>query len=60
MVSVCELRVSYGPVEILHGVNFTVNRGETLVILGGSGFREKYAPAHVSRPGKTHLGGNLD
>jgi phospholipid/cholesterol/gamma-HCH transport system ATP-binding protein len=37
MVAVCDLRVSYGPVEILHGVNFAVNRGETLVILGGSG-----------------------
>jgi phospholipid/cholesterol/gamma-HCH transport system ATP-binding protein len=37
MVSVRDLRVSYGPVEILHGINFEVKPGETLVILGGSG-----------------------
>lgn len=37
MVSVRDLRVSYGEREILHGVNFEVQRGETLVILGGSG-----------------------
>ena len=37
MVSVRDLRVSYGAVEILHGINFEVNHGETLVILGGSG-----------------------
>ena len=37
MVSVRDLRVSYGPVEILHGIHLEVNRGETLVILGGSG-----------------------
>jgi phospholipid/cholesterol/gamma-HCH transport system ATP-binding protein len=37
MVSVRDLRVSYGAVEILHGVNFEVKAGETLVILGGSG-----------------------
>jgi phospholipid/cholesterol/gamma-HCH transport system ATP-binding protein len=37
MVSVRDLRVSYGAVEILHGINFEVKHGETLVILGGSG-----------------------
>jgi phospholipid/cholesterol/gamma-HCH transport system ATP-binding protein len=37
MVSVRDLRVSYGAVEILHGINFEVKAGETLVILGGSG-----------------------
>jgi phospholipid/cholesterol/gamma-HCH transport system ATP-binding protein len=37
MVSVRDLRVSYGAVEILHGINFDVKQGETLVILGGSG-----------------------
>jgi phospholipid/cholesterol/gamma-HCH transport system ATP-binding protein len=37
MVSVRDLRVSYGAVEILHGINFEVKPGETLVILGGSG-----------------------
>src|ERR1700688_2136501 len=37
MISLRDLRVSYGDREILHGVSFDVMRGETLVILGGSG-----------------------
>src|SRR5271167_3280314 len=37
MISLRDVRVSYGEVEILHGITFDVMRGETLVILGGSG-----------------------
>jgi len=37
MISLRDLRVSYGERVILHGVSFGVMRGETLVILGGSG-----------------------
>src|SRR6201997_4271719 len=37
MLSLRDVRVSYGEVEILHGITFEVKRGETLVILGGSG-----------------------
>src|ERR1700726_1047706 len=37
MISLRDLRVSYGEREILHGINFDVMPGETLVILGGSG-----------------------
>src|SRR5256886_8669063 len=37
MLSVRDLHVRYGEREILHGVSFDVQRGETLVILGGSG-----------------------
>ncbi|HKW33944.1 MAG TPA: ABC transporter ATP-binding protein [Candidatus Acidoferrum sp.] len=37
MISLRNLRVSYGEREILHGIEFDVKRGETLVILGGSG-----------------------
>ena len=37
MVSLRDLRVSYGDHEILHGIDLDVMRGETLVILGGSG-----------------------
>jgi phospholipid/cholesterol/gamma-HCH transport system ATP-binding protein len=37
MISLQELRVSYTGREILHGISFDVQRGETLVILGGSG-----------------------
>src|SRR3989442_305578 len=36
-ISLRDLRVSYGEREILHGVSFDVQQGETLVILGGSG-----------------------
>lgn len=37
MISLRDLRVSYGEREILHGITFDVRHGETLVILGGSG-----------------------
>jgi phospholipid/cholesterol/gamma-HCH transport system ATP-binding protein len=37
MISLRDLRVSYGEREILHGITFDVKREETLVILGGSG-----------------------
>jgi phospholipid/cholesterol/gamma-HCH transport system ATP-binding protein len=36
-VAVRNLRVNYGAREILHGLNFEVPAGETLVIMGGSG-----------------------
>jgi phospholipid/cholesterol/gamma-HCH transport system ATP-binding protein len=36
-ISVKNLRVNYGEREILHGISFDVQPGETLVILGGSG-----------------------
>src|SRR5882757_9782000 len=37
VISLRNLRVSYGDREILHGISFDVRQGETLVILGGSG-----------------------
>ncbi len=37
MISLRDLRVAYGGREILHGINFDVQQGETMVILGGSG-----------------------
>jgi phospholipid/cholesterol/gamma-HCH transport system ATP-binding protein len=37
VISVVDLRVSYGEREVLHGISFDVRKGETLVILGGSG-----------------------
>jgi phospholipid/cholesterol/gamma-HCH transport system ATP-binding protein len=37
VISLRDLRVSYGEREILHGITFDVVQGETLVILGGSG-----------------------
>ena len=37
VISVRDLHVKYGEREILHGVDFDVRHGETVVILGGSG-----------------------
>ena len=37
IVSVSNLRVEYGSREVLHGLTFEVRRGETLVVIGGSG-----------------------
>ena len=37
VISLRDLRVSYGDREILHGISFDVLSSETLVILGGSG-----------------------
>jgi len=37
VIAVRNLRVNYGEREILHGIDFGVQRGETMVILGGSG-----------------------
>jgi len=37
VISVRDLRVTYGDREVLHGIQFDVMRGETVVILGGSG-----------------------
>jgi len=36
-ISVRALRVNYGDREVLHGIDFEVRNGETVVILGGSG-----------------------
>lgn len=37
IISARELRVKYGELEVLHGLSFEVRRGETLVVMGGSG-----------------------
>ncbi len=37
VISTRGLRVSYGNREVLHGIDFEVSHGETVVILGGSG-----------------------
>ncbi len=37
LISARDLRVKYGDLEVLHGLSFEVRRGETLVVMGGSG-----------------------
>src|SRR5882724_4817336 len=49
MISLRNLRVSYGEHELLHGISFDVQRGETLVILGGLGSRERISPPSPPR-----------
>ena len=44
VISLRDLRVSYGEREILHGIHFDVMAGETLVILGGSGSGKSMGP----------------
>ena len=56
MVSLRDLRVSYGDREILHGISFDVLRGETMVILGGSGSGQEHAAAHAGRAGAAERG----
>lgn len=37
MLTVESLKAGYGPIEVLHGLDFTVNDGEIVVILGANG-----------------------
>jgi phospholipid/cholesterol/gamma-HCH transport system ATP-binding protein len=37
IISARDVRVSYGEREVLHGLTFDVRRGETMVLMGGSG-----------------------
>jgi len=37
IISARDLRVRYGDREVLHGLTFAVQHGETLVVIGGSG-----------------------
>ncbi len=36
-IEVVDLVTHYGPREILHGINLTINEGEIMIIMGGSG-----------------------
>lgn len=37
MLAVCDYRVAYGQSEVLHGMNFAINAGEIVAILGRNG-----------------------
>jgi branched-chain amino acid transport system ATP-binding protein len=37
LLEVTDLRVAYGEVEVLHGISFTVNRGEIVTLIGANG-----------------------
>ncbi|MGE0502022.1 MAG: ABC transporter ATP-binding protein [Rhizobiaceae bacterium] len=37
MLDVADLRVSYGPIEALHGVSMSIAQGETVTVIGANG-----------------------
>ncbi|MFH0788532.1 MAG: ATP-binding cassette domain-containing protein, partial [Pseudomonadota bacterium] len=37
LLSVEDLRVAYGPIEALHGINFRVEEGEMVTLIGANG-----------------------
>lgn len=37
MLTVTDLRVSYGPIEVVHGISLEVNRGECVALIGANG-----------------------
>ena len=37
LLEVTDLEAGYGPVQVLRGMSFTVDAGETVVILGANG-----------------------
>lgn len=37
MLSISDLRVSYGPIEVIHGIDIDVNEGECVALIGANG-----------------------
>jgi phospholipid/cholesterol/gamma-HCH transport system ATP-binding protein len=37
VIKVCDLELSYGSFVLMHELNFTINRGDIFIIMGGSG-----------------------
>src|SRR4051795_3028405 len=47
MISVRDLMVSYGGRRVLDGINLDIERGETMVLLGGSGSGKSTLLRHI-------------
>jgi branched-chain amino acid transport system ATP-binding protein len=62
MLQVENLHVGYGQVEVLHGIDFTVRRGEIAVVLGANGAGKTTTMRAISgtlpRRGKIYLDGH--
>ncbi len=56
LLSVRDLRVRYGNVEVLHGINLSVNEGEIVAILGANGAGKSTTLMAVSRIVKSSAG----
>jgi branched-chain amino acid transport system ATP-binding protein len=37
MLTVSDLRVSYGPIEVIHGIDIEVGKGECVALIGANG-----------------------
>jgi branched-chain amino acid transport system ATP-binding protein len=58
LLQVAELRAGYGQVQVLHGVDFAVNEGEVVVILGANGAGKTTTLRAIS--GMIHSRGRVD
>ena len=47
MIEVSQLRKSYGTQDVLAGVNLSIDRGESAVIIGGSGCGKSVLLRHI-------------
>ena len=47
MIEVSQLRKSFGTQEVLRGVNLAISRGESAVIIGGSGCGKSVLLRHI-------------
>ena len=56
IISARQLRVRYGDREILHGLDFDIQHGETVVILGGSGSGKSTLLRTIAGLEKPHSG----
>jgi branched-chain amino acid transport system ATP-binding protein len=62
LLNVTGLTAGYGPIEVLHGLDFSVAEGEIVVVLGANGAGKTTTMRAVSgmigRSGKVHFAGN--
>jgi branched-chain amino acid transport system ATP-binding protein len=61
LLEVTGLHAGYGPVEVLHGIDFSVEHGETVVILGANGAGKtttmRAISGTIARRGSVHFAG---
>ena len=50
MLEVRDLRVSYGKIEAVKGISFTVGQGEVVCLIGTNGAGKTLSLIHISEP----------